>query len=839
MNFNRIKIYNLKSAKNIHTQFKFVSKLIGLFLLVFSLDVYAQEQQNKIGNQISEALNNGLLAAELQSKMVWSGLDAGKPAYTVFRKTFNLADFDAATIRIFADTKYILWINGKEVLRGPCRFDPVAPSFDSKEVNSFLVRGKNAVVVMVMSHGSNGKMMDHLPGLTVNLSIKKQSQTVESIWTDTSWKWNDHTRFLPPAQTWGFVCDRIDARLDDGEWSHTGYDDSRWAAAVPIDGSKWGNLSPRTIPLLAEKKMGWSPLNKRRLPVELQTGQSYTLRADEMIQGFPVVRFSAKEGVLIKFGMGYTGDSTKVSNSYDAACFYTTKSGDQEFVPADSYGFKFLNISILSGGTWAPYQVRINEIELVDRRYPYLETGSFKCDDPFLTELWKRSALTMKVNCEDGYMDCALREKTEWMGDGAVVQYPLSRTIFAIADSAGIPRSDNGLIISMLRHIAQSQSDVGLLKAHHPSNRFDIHAYIEDYSCLWVQALRAVYEHSGNIGLVRELWKPLKKQMNWFENHITANGLVLGREFTFTDNPLVYCFCEGATLNAFVYKAFLDAAFLAKATRDAEAEKKYKQMAQNLFDNYNKYLWMPSKQTYSSGLYKGEQMMPTVHAALLALNRGLVPENRQQQLKDYLFANYRNQGKNYSRDGVIPKEYFNPDQPSRGVDMPYTSFWMLEELFNDGRDTEALSFIHEKWERMMKDSITGTLWEAFGGGDLCHNMGAVSAYFLSTRVLGVTEKLPITSGVIEIKPMLGKLNHAEGTVVTVHGPVQVKWEKQEGELSFSISIPVGTTAQVSLPVGKTYRELLIGDKKSSFRIKKNRMVFQTKSDISGKVLSRM
>jgi len=837
MNFKRRKL-GLKADQNIAAQFKLVSKLVAIFMLVLSLDAYSQEKQNVIENQTSENQINGPLAPELQSKLVWSGVDTGKPAYTVFRKTFNLADFDAAILRIFADSKYILWVNGNEVLRGPCRFDPVAPSFDSKEVSSFLVRGENSVVVMVMSHGSNGKMMNHQPGLTVNLAVKKQSQTVASIWTDTSWKWNDHTRFLPPAQTWGFVCDRIDARLDDGAWSQTGYDDSRWAAVVPVDGGKWGNLTPRAIPLLAAKNMEWSSLNKKRLPVELQTGQSYTIMANEMIQGFPVIRFSAKEGILIKFEMGYTGDSTKVSNSYDAACFYTTKSGDQEFVPADSYGFRYLNISILSGGTWAPFQVKINEIKLVDRRYPYLETGSFECDDPFLTELWKRSALTLKVNCEDGYMDCALREKTEWMGDGAVVQYPLSRTIFAIADSTGTPRSDNGLIISMLRHIAQSQSDVGLFKAHHPSDRFDIHAYIEDYSCFWVQALRAVFERTGNVGLVRELWKPLKKQMAWFESHRTSNGLILGREFTFTDNPLVYCFCEGATLNAFVYKAFLDAAFLARASRDMKAEKEYKNVAQELFDSYNKYLWMPSKQTYSSGLSQGKQMMPTVHAALLALNRGVVPEDQQQKVKDYLFANYRNSDRNLSKDGVIPKKYFNPDQPSRGIDTPYTSFWMLEELFNNGRDTEALSFIHEKWERMMKDNTTGTLWEAFGGGDLCHNMGAVSAYFLSTRVLGVTEKLPITSRVLEIKPMLGQLNHAEGTVVTVHGPVHIKWGKEVDGLSFSIDIPDGTTAQVSVPVGKTYRKLLIGDKESSFRIKKDRMVFQIKSDTTGKIFSR-
>jgi hypothetical protein len=792
-----------------------------VFLLFFSFcgwNVGAQEENN--------------LAPVLQSKMIWAGSDNITPGFTVFRKTIDLENIDMATFHVFADSKYILWINGTEVLRGPCRFDPVAPSFDSKEITSFLKQGKNAVVVMVMSHGSNGKMMDHTPGLAAGLEIKESSGRTRTVWTDTSWRWNNKTRFLPPVQNWGFVCDRIDARIDDGDWTQLEYDDSRWETAVSVDGNQWGKFTPRIIPLLAEKEMGWQSLNKDKLPAELIARQSYIIRANEMIQGFPKIKFEAEESVVIKFEMGYSGDSTQVGETYGASCSYTAKSGEQECVPTDSYGFRYLKISVLSGKTGVPFHVRLKEIDLIDRRYPYLETGSFECNDPFLNELWKRSALTMKVNCEDGYMDCALREKAEWMGDGAVVQYPLSRTIFAITDSAGIPRSDAGLITSMLRHIAQSQSDSGMFKAHHPSDRFDIHGYIEDYSCLWVQALRDVYEHTGNTNLVRELWEPLKKQMNWFEDNLTSHGLVYGREFTFVDNPLVYARCEGATLNAFVYKAFLDAAVLASVIGDSKAGKEFKNQAAEISKSFNKYLWIPGKQTYSSGLSGGKHMMPTSHAALLALNRGIVPENRKEQVKKYLFSHYNDRGKNVSQNGVIPDDFFDINLAVRGIDHPYTAFWMFEEMYKDGRDSEALEFMHKKWEQMMRDTVIGTLWEAFGGGDLCHNMGAVPAYFLSTKVLGVSEKLPVSSKVIEIRPQLGNLTRAEGTVVTVHGPVHVKWEKQNNGFSFSIEIPKGIQAEVYLPHHSSCKKLLVNNREMPFKIIDNNLFFKINSTFS-------
>ena len=837
------------------------SVLLSAYLLIFT-GMYGQILSSKDTKSLSGIGN------ELQERMIWTGNDDGKSRFTVFRKTIDVAELNGATIHLFADTKYVLWINGREILRGPCRFDPVSPSFDSMTIGPFLNPGKNVVVVMVMSHGSNGKMMDHEPGLTAGLEIEDKSNLKSWMWTDTSWKWNNKTRFLPPIQTWGFVCDRIDARIDDGDWTQLDFDDSAWELSVKIDGKKWGPLQPRSIPLLSETNMSWKSLNKSGLPVILNSGQAYIIKSDQMIQGYPVISLNAskkifpflEEGAVIRFEFGYTGDSTKVSDTYGASSFYITREGSQVFSPTDSYGFRFLKVEVLSGN------VLLEQIKLVDRRYPYLETGSFKCSEPFLNELWKRSALTIKLNCEDGHMDCALREKTEWMGDAALLLYPFSKKIFAISDSSGVPRSDSRLMGSLLRHIAQSQeqirtfrlfspsaeesllrqsaqnlSDSGMFKARHPNDFFDIHAYIEDYSCLWVQALREVYETTGKPELVNELWQPLKKQMNWFIQHRSSNGLVYGREFVWFDNPLIYCYSNGATLNAFVYKALLDASFLATVIGDNKAGLHYKNIAGDILKSFNKSLWMPSKLTYSSGISNGKQMMPTSHAALMALNRGIVPENRVQKVREYLFRHYQDQGIKYTRltdgtnlnsRGIISESFFNSELPVNGIQGSYTTFWLLAELFRNNRDTEALNLIRAKWDFMMKDTLTGTLTEDFRGGDDCHNSGAIAGFFLSSNVLGVSERFPVSSKIIEIKPKLGDLTRAEGTVVTIHGPVHVKWVKQTDGLFFSIDIPQGTKALISLPYNKSFNKILVNMKEVLHRIDKNNLIFTTESNIT-------
>ena len=73
----------------------------------------------------------------------------------------------------------------------------------------------------------------------------------------------------------------------------------------------------------------------------------------------------------------------------------------------------------------------------------------------------------------------------------------------------------------------------GRVKAHHPSDRWDIHGYIEDYSCLWIQGLRTWHDNTGDLELVREAWPAVTAQLKWFLDRRTERGLVKAREFVF------------------------------------------------------------------------------------------------------------------------------------------------------------------------------------------------------------------------------------------------------------------------------------------------------------------
>jgi alpha-L-rhamnosidase len=67
----------------------------------------------------------------LQKSFIWNrepDSSKEKPHTIGFRKEIKMKRLPReAKIMIFADSRYLLWINGKYAERGPCRFDPKGP----------------------------------------------------------------------------------------------------------------------------------------------------------------------------------------------------------------------------------------------------------------------------------------------------------------------------------------------------------------------------------------------------------------------------------------------------------------------------------------------------------------------------------------------------------------------------------------------------------------------------------------------------------------------------------------------------------------------------------------
>ena len=748
--------------------------------------VSAAEHEQRVS--IGEALGQHL---------VWSpSAPPHQQVYAVFRRCFDLQHPPtSAQLYVFADSRFVVWVNGILVGRGPNRFDPREAKYSAFSAEPFLRAGTNAVAVLVHHYHDgraqddpepmNGRIMRSEPACAVLLDCTNTVSGSTSIWTDEKWRVSTQTRYRPSPISWGWIPDRIDARLDQGDWTRHGFDDSTWESAKPVKPDTWETIGQDDIPRLQETEVipdrilgdAAGPL-KDALPLTLAPGQRLLIDVGRSVLAYEVLDFDATDGAEIEVVHGHGFRDGALDETYDANQ-YIARAGRQSYTSGDTCGFRYMDIRVHSG------QAMFTGIRVVNRVYPFQTVGQFACNDTFLNTLWQRSVRTVQLCSEDGYTDCTARERTEWMGDAALIEYPLTRVAFAGPTATQQPAySDPLLIRVLLRHIALSQQPDGRVKAHHPSNRWDIHGFIEDYACLWIRTIDQYFDNTHDLDFVKWVWPKVSRQADWFLEQRAASGLVRGREFIFFDNPLSYKVCEGTTLNASVVGALRHAARLAMLVDEASKAVEYSGAAAVIAARINEALWDNGTQTYCGGLLEGTPAAPTAHAAMIALYYGIVPKDRREPVLRFLTGHL--------------------DQ----IASPFNHAYLFDVLYranNQELDQLCLELMRKRWASTLARTDLDTVFEGFGGPSLCHNAGASAAYFLSAYVLGVRREGPLSNNTILVDPRPGDLTQAEGAVVTELGAVPVAWERSEGQFHLTVAIPPGVTAKVLLPAANPDR----------------------------------
>ncbi len=351
------------------------------------------------------------IGKKLQSAMIWADPLQNKPGVVIaFRKTFDLpVKPTQAALHLFADARYVLWVNGTYVERGPNRFQPNGPEYDTINLAPRLQAATNAIAVLVVGDLSCGKVMRHVPGLTAELDVEGK----ELFHTDASWKWSAGTRFRQVEASWPDLGESVvDARVEDGDWTQADYQDAHWKPAAPIGGGAWGGLTARRMALLREKPVTVTLANGSALPVTLSPGTKLEFGAGRIVQAYPLVEFVAEadtELAIEPFGVRYLA-----------------KAGPQRHFTIDTRGISEGAIVVKSG------KATITGFRLIERLYPFDRVGSFTCNDAFLNKLWTTCARSCEVLSEDAYVDCADRERVEWM-DCDPPGFDVTRIAMAVA----------------------------------------------------------------------------------------------------------------------------------------------------------------------------------------------------------------------------------------------------------------------------------------------------------------------------------------------------------------------------------------------------------------------
>ena len=102
--------------------------------------------------------------------------DPGK--FVPFRKVFHIqnTDFRECIVRVSADTRYRLFVNGNSISFGPCKSYPSCWYYETIDIAAQLVPGKNVITAKVLryssAHRRNSSMMRaNLPGFFLHGTV--------------------------------------------------------------------------------------------------------------------------------------------------------------------------------------------------------------------------------------------------------------------------------------------------------------------------------------------------------------------------------------------------------------------------------------------------------------------------------------------------------------------------------------------------------------------------------------------------------------------------------------------------------------------------------------------
>jgi alpha-L-rhamnosidase len=196
----------------------------------------------------------------MNAHWIWDSAEAHpRNSWTCFRKSFELHGApEEAELSLFADSRYVLWVNGARVGQGPVRGWPEQPRYDTWPVTRLLRKGANVVAVLV--HHLGCSTMQHIEAeacLAATLGLTVHGRRI-AIDTDDSWKTAAHPGYARnairnyPQQGWSEI---YDAGAMEDAWTEPGFDDLGWKPSFPLPASSpaWKrSLEPRDIPHLRE-----------------------------------------------------------------------------------------------------------------------------------------------------------------------------------------------------------------------------------------------------------------------------------------------------------------------------------------------------------------------------------------------------------------------------------------------------------------------------------------------------------------------------------------------------------------------------------------------------------
>lgn len=785
------------------------------------------------------------------SKWMWlptNQISCEDKAYiALFRRAFALQHVRPCMLRISADSRYKLYVNGALVEAGPCKGDDKLRYYDAIDITSHLTEGENVVAVEVLRYpnrygaGNHSIFRSEYPGLYIEEVQDGDPEPIDQTWEplrrDAKEPTRDGRLGLTASDNWhcrlkegfeivpentGFVplqihekCAGIPALIG---WKCADYrEDAAWVPARVYNALEIsravppGNLFPRPIPFMQRESCRFSAVKALResgaseadwnrflagqqaitMPPHSKT--IVEVDAGEEMCGYPTLRIigGAAAEIEILYAEAYANSVKTMPDGqrYPVKTDRCDSEHGELFGYADRYTVAGYGCDE-SAETYTPFWFRT--FRFVRLTICTADAALTLVDYNYESTGYPLSVKSRVETSDPSYAsiwDISLRTLRRCMHE-TYMDCPFYEQLQYAMDARNeilytyAVSMDDRLARQCMDDFRRAQRHDGLLNSCYPNCEPNV---IPGFSIYYILMLYDHMMYFGDKAFLREHLACVDGILSAFHRKLTPDGLVGNM---------------GGVLMDARYWSFIDWTTQWDATTGVPDAVLRGPLTMESF-------------LYVLGLMAASQINHWLDRESTAREY----DERANALRAALLQHCRNAYGMFTDGPTAPgvsqhcqvfavlTETISAEEgkkcllPTLEAPEEYAqcSVSMMYYLFRAMEKTGLYDHASEKWDiwrNMVKMNLSTCVEDGVAGRSDCHAWGSLALYEWPSVTLGVRPAAPGYEA-IRIHPIPGRLDSAFGEVTTKHGIVRVEWKKcADGSLALRCDAPEGVPVEI-------------------------------------------
>ncbi|MBD3275730.1 MAG: Bacterial alpha-L-rhamnosidase, partial [Candidatus Marinimicrobia bacterium] len=769
----------------------------------------------------------------------------------LFRREFHLSGApEHAVGYIHGDSRYLLFVNGKRVQWGPAPSDPRWVEVDPIDISDYLVPGKNVIGAQVLFYGEgDGTWPIGNPGFIFTCDITASEKTTK-ILSDESWQVHLARAWKPGQYKRWFLRafqEEFDARLYPHGWTLPDFTpDDSWLepmqlpcpadkptacsyysnykfGGIRLDPSI-GRLEERSIPALDENSLSVNELaeayqlswnrpvaeyfeyrtpeafsaksftaistsgeNAWMLTAQSEKAYAFTFAFEDQIVGWPYFTIEAPEGTVIEMMVHEAhevGGPVLLNTHFNAWARFTCVEGKNRFEAFDYESLRWIQLHVHN----AEGPVKISDIGVRRRRYPWPADAQIECDDPNLQRLFDATVNTLHNSAQDIIVDGMGRERQQYSGD-------CGHQLHAIYLAFGEKRQPARYIKTFSQGLTEDGFFLDSWPAYDRLARlFERQMQLTQWGPLLDHGIGFVFDnyyhwmYTGQLDDLRESYPRLLTFVNYLKSLIDKHGLLpvedIGIPTVWIDHDAYQQQRHKQCAFNLYASAMLTHALapLCEAFRQPDNATEARKFGELLLNNSIQRFW------------SSEEGIFIINKPWLSQDNG--PRLCDRSLATAVLYDQCPEGR------VQPAVDALTDVPANmGLSYPANAGWRLWALGEAGRTDVILNDFRTRWATMSSVIQNNTLQEAWhaepDSGSQWSHCPVAPVYVTYMSLLGIK---PLEPGFkrYEIKPQLADLESLDIMSRMPGSGIHVVSRGAKGDRSMTIRTPAGYNGELVL-----------------------------------------